>query len=110
MRRILASRHDAANFQKVEIILTRKEFMPIAIQLYDPGSGKRTVYQLQKPAVNGRFDDVFGGFIAPNLPFGYKKVVQRTDEREPALTNEPQHPRLEERSARKQRNLQSQQR
>ncbi len=101
---------DAANFQKVEVILTRKEFMPIAIQLYDPGSGKRTVYQLTKPAVNGVFDDKFRPFIAPNLPFGYKKVVQRPDERERALTNEPQHPRIEERSARKQRNLQTQQR
>jgi TIGR03009 family protein len=94
---------DAANFQKVEIILSRKEFMPVAIQLYDPGSGKRTVYQLVKPAVNGRFDNFLGGFIAPDLPFGYKKVVQRPEVREQHLQAQPQQARPQERSARNQR-------
>jgi TIGR03009 family protein len=94
---------DAANFQKVEIILSRKEFMPVALQLYDPGSGKRTVYQLAKPAVNGVFDNFGGGFIAPKLPFGYKKVVQRPEVREHELQAQPQQTRPQERSARNQR-------
>jgi TIGR03009 family protein len=91
---------DAANFQKVEIILSRKELMPVAIQLYDPGSGKRTVYQLTKPAVNGAFDGLIGPFIAPKLPFGYKKVVQRPEVREQTLHAQPQQTRPQERSAR----------
>jgi TIGR03009 family protein len=94
---------DAANFQKVEIILSRKELMPVALQLYDPGSGKRTVYQLEKPAVNGVFDNFVGGFIAPKLPFGYKKVVQRADDRQQHLQAQPQQTRPQERSARKER-------
>jgi TIGR03009 family protein len=50
---------DAANFKYVEIIISRKEFMPVAIQLFSPG-----------------FDPKRGNeIVAPTVPFNYKKIV-----------------------------------
>lgn len=72
---------DRENFRFAEIIISKKDFMPVAIQLYSPefnpqqGNENRTVYQFSGTAVNGRFDDVFTPFVSPKVPWGYKKIV-----------------------------------
>jgi len=64
---------DAANFQRVELILTEKDFLPYALQLYLPGT-QRTVYQFEQASVNSLFGAV--DFMAPRVPFGWQKVVE----------------------------------
>lgn len=75
---------DAANYSKVEIILNSKDLMPLAIQQTEPikldNDGKpsdpiRFVYQFRDIAANGKFDNFFGAFIKPELPFGYKREL-----------------------------------
>ena len=66
---------DAANFQRVEFILTRDEFLPYALQIYLPMGKDRTVYQFTDIKINGStFLDT--DFAAPRTPFGWKKVQQ----------------------------------
>ncbi len=73
----------AANFSKIEIILGRKDMLPVAIQTYDPSLDKnsqhRTVYQFGKHSVNGRFDTVFVDFVGPPTPPFYKKITIPAD-------------------------------
>jgi TIGR03009 family protein len=72
---------DAANFRFVEVIIGRKDFMPKAIQMYNPAydpkreNDSRTVFDFQKTSFNGRFDNVFKDFVGPDVPFHYKKIV-----------------------------------
>ena len=44
--------HDAANFQKADLILTVKDMQPFAVQIYKPGGVQREVYQFENVEVN----------------------------------------------------------
>ncbi len=68
-------RSDAANFSKVEIILTKADFMPYAMQMYLPAPGNRTVYQFADIVLNDPLSFFKGDFAAPTTPLGWKKVV-----------------------------------
>jgi len=98
---------DAANFKYVEIIISRKDFMPLAIQTFSPGYDKRgnenrTVFQFEKTDVNGVFANFLTEFVAPTVPFHYKKIVlqPRVDQ---GPVGDAQNPAGDQRSARAQR-------
>lgn len=67
---------DAANYERVEVMLDRKSMQPGAIQVHLPGGKQRHVYVFHDAKVNGTIDAWFGGlFNAPRTPIGWKKVV-----------------------------------
>ena len=85
-------REDAKNYKKVEIIIDEKDFLPMALQIYDHNGSvndpSSTVLTFEEREVN--FDlrrlgilDPLGWtkreFIEPNKPFSYKKEVIRFD-------------------------------
>jgi len=76
-------RGDAANYQRVQLILDEKEFLPIAMQLYLPNGKSRVVYQFSERKVNDFVDDLrrfTNSFIRPDVPRGWTKVVENIDE------------------------------
>ena len=77
---------DAANFAWVELILTKSNKLPYAIQVYSPGEDpndnhnklSRTMIRLDKPSVNSTLSTVanwLSNFARP-APMGYKQVLQ----------------------------------
>ncbi len=66
---------DAADFQRLWIILDEKEFLPKAIQVYLPGGNERKVYQFANRKVNDPLAFIKGDFSVPSLPRGWKKRV-----------------------------------
>ncbi|MDX1963042.1 MAG: hypothetical protein SFX18_07805 [Pirellulales bacterium] len=79
---------DAANYMKVDVILSAKDLSPLAIQTHDPGGKNRTVFRLSGHAVNGLWDNFITNFIEPKMPWGFKKVVLN-DNLPPAAPNNP---------------------
>lgn len=76
-------RQDAANFQRVEIILSDKELMPYALQLFEPAADTRgetrKVYTFGNLKVNSRLhliQDWMNVFVAPQTPLGWQRIVQ----------------------------------
>lgn len=77
------TRQDAANFQRVEVILDQK-FLPTALQLYPPNydpklNPSRMVYQFQDQKVNNLVNQVQGfmnSFVRPRKPSGWTKHVE----------------------------------
>ena len=68
---------DAANYQRVEVMLERKTMMPNAIQVHMPNGRSRAVYMFQDSTVNGTMNQLFGAiFSSPRTPLGWKRVVQ----------------------------------
>ena len=76
-------REDAANFQRIMIILDEKTFLPKAMQIFPPSyeereNTSREVYTFADLQVNDpihRGQEFMGGFISPRKPLGWKKVV-----------------------------------
>lgn len=76
------TRADAANFQRIMVILDEKEFLPKAMIIYPPGFGpkswSRQSYTFANRKVNHplqRNQNWLGRFISPQVPRGWKKVV-----------------------------------
>lgn len=74
---------DAANFQRVLIILDREKFLPVAMNVFPPENSQqnptREAYQFYDRFDNDlrhRTEQFFGGFIAPKVPRGWEKVVE----------------------------------
>lgn len=68
---------DAANFRRVDIILTTDTVLPFAIQLHDPGGQSRVVYQFppENMAVNAKnLRDIFEDPFSPRVPRGWKMI------------------------------------
>ncbi len=68
---------DAANFRRVDLILTADTMLPYALQLHDPGGQGRVVYQFppEHVAVNARnLRDIFEDPFSPRLPRGWKMI------------------------------------
>jgi TIGR03009 family protein len=84
---------DAANFQKIEVILSFAhdgqnvtKLEPYALNMHLPNSGSRTVYQFADMKVNGILATVQGGlgwFVRPTTPFGWQHIVEQTGEEGP---------------------------
>jgi len=76
-------REDAANFQRILVILDEKVFLPTAMQVFPPTyDGKtnwsREAYVFNHRKVNDPLQlgrDFLGRFISPGVPRGWKKVV-----------------------------------
>jgi TIGR03009 family protein len=84
---------DAANFQKVSIILDEKDFLPKALDVYAPNFNAKnnpahTEYAFEKrettlksdprppKVVQAIIDTIKGQFYEPKVPGGWKKVVE----------------------------------
>ncbi len=75
---------NAAQFQKVMVILDEKTFLPNALQIFPPGydgrkNFSREVYTFSNRQVDSalhRTKKFFGGFISPKTPRGWKKIVE----------------------------------
>ena len=70
---------DAADYQRIELILDRKKFSPKALKVYLPNTDSQrensTVYKFDPAKVNDPIDRFLGVFQKPRTPFGWKKVV-----------------------------------
>lgn len=73
---------DAANFQRVWIILTLPKYEPAAMQIFLPGEVKhplkssRTAYGFERVAINDPLSVILDDFSAPSTPLFWKKVVE----------------------------------
>lgn len=67
---------DAANFQRVELILNRSQFLPSAMQVYLPNGKSRTVYIFNDAKINDPLEVFVGVFQQPRTPLGWTKVVE----------------------------------
>jgi TIGR03009 family protein len=81
---------DAANYQKIEIILDEKDYLPKAIQVFDPTydvrrNPKRTAFMFENRESNWnvtleRLNLFHKEFYEPVVPSGWKKEIQRYDQ------------------------------
>jgi TIGR03009 family protein len=63
---------DAANFSRVELILSARDLMPFAMQIYKPGGQDRDVYQFDpKTSLIDKGLDMIRDFSRPMTPLGY---------------------------------------
>jgi TIGR03009 family protein len=78
------TRRDTTNFQRVEVILDQKMFLPTGLQLFPPTydpvhNPSRTSYQFEDRKVNNLVDQVQGfmnSFVRPRVPDGWTKHVE----------------------------------
>ena len=69
---------DAANFKRVELILTVKDMMPSGMQTYAPNGKNRTAYKFGKLKVNDHSLWIVMDPFRASTPLGWKKVVEQT--------------------------------
>jgi len=90
-------KHDAANFQKVEIILNERDMLPYAINQFlpshTPKNPSRKAYEFRAHKVNGGMDQFNRFFSKPRKPLGWKYVVEKPGE--PASDDKVQLPTLD---------------
>lgn len=94
------TREDAAQFQKVAVILDRQTFLPNALQVFPPNydpkqNPSRTAYVFTDRKINDpihRTQQFLGRFISPKPPRGWKKVVEdySASPSDPAQIDRPQ--------------------
>jgi TIGR03009 family protein len=77
-------KHDAANFQKVEIILNERDMLPYAINQFlpshTPKNPSRKAYEFRAHKVNGGMDQFNRIFSKPRKPIGWTHVVEKPGE------------------------------
>ena len=79
---------DAANYQRVEVMLDRKKMMPMAIQVHMPNGQERAVYMFKDPKVNSQLEKLLAAvFNAPRTPLGWTRLVEEIPTGQPQ-----QHP------------------
>jgi TIGR03009 family protein len=72
------TQQDAANFERVEIILSNKTLMPEGLQLVEPQGKNRKAYAFTNQKVNNPVHMVkgwIGWFVSPQTPLGWERVV-----------------------------------
>ena len=72
---------DAANFFRIDLILSAENLQPFALQIHDSTRQSRTVYQFQQITVNGNRLGEFLKFNDPfrvDVPRDWKIVLGRT--------------------------------
>jgi TIGR03009 family protein len=67
---------DAATFSRVELILTREDIRPHALQIHAPNGQNRTVYQFNEVVVNDPLGIIKGYPFRAATPAFWKKVVE----------------------------------
>ena len=98
---------DAAEYRAVKILLDAKQFVPKAMELTLPNSNQteekpRQVYRFDKIRVNDVRDNLqkwLGELIDPDVPRGWKKVVENYEQFPTAGTSPPRAARIERRPA-----------
>ncbi len=90
---------DAANFRRVDLILSTENMLPYAIQMHDPGGQSRVVFQFppETLVVNGQnLRNIFEDPFNPRVPRGWKmedgdapQVGGPARQAPPALGNRP---------------------
>ncbi|HEX3656552.1 MAG TPA: TIGR03009 domain-containing protein [Pirellulales bacterium] len=73
------TRQDAANFKRVDIILTEAGLEPYALQMYEPQGKVRKVYQFADLSINSslhKVQEFMGGFVSPQTPLGWRHIIQ----------------------------------
>jgi len=83
-------RQDAVRYQRLHVIIDQGEFLPVGLLIFDKNfdsrrNPTRTTYTFDNVEVNwddaeGTFDRKFG---EPNVPDGWKKVVESLPRRPP---------------------------
>ncbi|MGI9518080.1 MAG: TIGR03009 domain-containing protein [Pirellulaceae bacterium] len=76
---------DAQAYSKLEIILTRNPFLPVAVHMYAPNfdiklNPSKMVFQFEERQINGKLDGLanFAGFfINPRTPAGWERVPKQ---------------------------------
>jgi TIGR03009 family protein len=85
-------REDAANYQHVEVILSKPRMLPTAIQVYMPNGKTRMVYMFKPATVNNALGSIIDWFEQPRTPFGWEKVIERAPEPPPAENRQATQP------------------
>ena len=68
---------DAANFSKVELILSARDLMPFAIRIYKPGGQDQDVFQFnQNTSLIDKGLDMIRDFAKPVTPLGYTFILE----------------------------------
>ncbi len=80
-------REDAANFQRIDLILDEKDFLPKAMKMVSPGGGERTVYQFSDRKVNDPLGIFQRDFSKPSTPRGWTKHVVNAGAARPAIVS-----------------------
>jgi TIGR03009 family protein len=88
---------DAANFERVQVILNTSDFMPYALQMFLPGGKNKTVYKFENISPNSKLSEVLGDFTTPSTPRGWKHVVEEV----PSAHKDTQAPAADPASARR---------
>lgn len=81
------TRQDAANYERIDVILDQTDFLPKAMQIYLPGGSERTSFQFAERKVNDPWEMFKRDFSKPSLPRGWTKVTER-----PPAAIPPRHP------------------
>lgn len=75
------TRQGAANFSRVDLILSKKDLLPIGMQIHDPGATaqnqSRTAIMLENHSINSLWlpiQQLLNNFARPN-PIGYRHVL-----------------------------------
>jgi TIGR03009 family protein len=85
-------REDAANYQHVEVILSKPRMLPTAIQVYMPNGKTRMVYMFGAASVNNALSGIIDWFEQPRTPFGWEKVIERAPAPPPAENRQATQP------------------
>lgn len=88
------TQRDAANYERVEIIIDQTEYLPLALRIFSPGGGHIS-YQFENRKVisTGGLTGLFSGNpFAGSVPFGWKLVVEKGDTGTPSAPGGPQGP------------------
>lgn len=77
---------DAADFQRVELILDRTEFLPTALRVHQPNGKNRTVYMFEaaNAQVNNPLAKIINFFRPPIAPLGWQKIIEEVPQAPPA--------------------------
>lgn len=67
---------DAANFFRVELILSAREMQPLGIQIYQPNNRTRDAYSFYDIVVNDPLGFLKLNPFSPSTPLGWKKVTE----------------------------------
>lgn len=87
---------DAANFQRVTLILDRKKLLPRAMRVAQPGGTHVDyLFYFDSAKINGVKDQLFNAlFQSPGTPWGWQRVDQPMAGSEPPLAPPPRQAQL----------------
>ena len=85
---------DARSYQKIELVISRSEFLPMMLHMYAPNYNPKEnnftsrVFEFKNRKVNAAINKIqnfFGAFVRPSTPIGWERVA-----RKPLQTANPQ--------------------